>query len=367
MRPKKTITIDLSSYLNDGTYNLYVKSRGTNVRESASSNSVSCTVQTAITCTVSGLGSSSPSSVVFTKDAGFTVQGLGIEDVELNGNVFVKIPKLYRKVNSVSDGQITSFTIATAQVDSDYYPYPCFVDENGNELPYILIGKYFNKNSSGMNSVASGSSVSQTLAVARPYAQALGTGYQLYDWMMMRMWQDLIICIMETVDTNNGSGLQTDALGISWETYGFWVDGVIKGTTNYWWICNKPSSYVSLSSTSDGIPTDYVATDYLAPTTGNYVSKLGYDSSNPFANFVAGASSSSYTQYYCDGYYYSSGSRPFYSRVGNVNAYHGAFFVSLSNDWSDSNRVRLCYRPLTTNINVEEEEMSPISNGGGSE
>ena len=348
MRPKKQITIDLSSYLSDGTYNLYVKTRGTDVRESEKSNTVSCTVApaiTAISCTVSGLGSASPSDVVFTKDANFTKAGLGIEDVTLNGNVFVKIPKLYRKVNSVSDGQITSFTIATAKVDNDYYPYPCFVDENGNELDYVLIGKYFNKNSSGMNSVASGSSVSQTLATARPYAQALGTGYQLYDWMMMRLWQDLIICIMETVDTNNGSGLQTDALGISWETAGFWVDGVIKGTTNKWWICEKPTSYVSLSSTSGRIPTDYVATNYSAPTSGNYVSKLGYDSSNPFANFVAGASGST-TTYYCDYYYYASGSRPFISSVGNAHANYGAFSSSGSSVWSASYCVRLCYRPI---------------------
>ena len=348
MRPKKQITIDLSSYLSDGTYNLYVKTRGTNVRESEKSNIVSCTVQTAITCTVSGLGSSSPSDVVFTKDANFTKAGLGIEDITLDGNVFVKIPKLYRKVNSVSDGQITSFTIATAKVDNDYYPYPCFVDENGNELDYVLIGKYFNKNSSGMNSVANGSSVTQTLATARPYAQALGTGYQLYDWMMMRMWQDLIICIMETVDTNNGSGLQTDALGISWETSGFWVDGVIKGTTNKWWICDKPTSYVSLSSTSDGIPTNYVETDYSAPTSsGVNITKLGYDSSKPFANFVAAASGSSYTQYYCDGYYYASGSRPFYSSVGVSSAALGAFYSLVHLDWSYPIRVRLCYRPLS--------------------
>ena len=350
MRPKKQITIDLSSYLSDGTYNLYVKTRGTNVRESAESNTVSCTVApaiTAISCTVSGLGSSSPSSVVFTKDANFTKSGLGIEDITLGGNVFVKIPKLYRKVNTVSDGQITSFTISTAKVDSDYQPYPCFVDENGNELDYVLIGKYFNKNSSGMNSVASGSSITQTLAVARPYAQALGTGYQLYDWMMMRMWQDLIICIMETVDTNNGSGLQTDALGISWETVGFWVDGVIKGTTEKWWVCDKPSSYVSLSSTSGGIPRNYVATDYSAPTTSAYITKLGYDSSNPFANFVAAASGSSQFTYYCDYYYYSSGSRPFCSYVGYADASYGAFNSLVNSDWSFSYRVRLCYRPLS--------------------
>lgn len=345
-RPKKTVTINLADYLSAGTYNVKVKSKGTDIRDSADSNIVSCTVQTAITCTVSGLGSSSPSDVVFTKDSGFTVAGLGIEDVTLNGNVFVKIPKLYRKVNSVSDGQITSFTIATAKVDNDYYPYPCFVDENGNELDYVLIGKYFNKNSSGMNSVASGSSVTQTLAVARPYAQALGTGYQLYDWMMMRMWQDLIICIMETVDTNNGSGLQTDALGISWETSGFWVDGVIKGTTEKWWICDKPTSYVSLSSTSDGIPTNYVETDYSAPTAAGNITKLGYDTSKPFANFVSAASGSSYTQYYCDGYYYASGSRPFDSSVGYANAAIGAFYSIVSRDWSYTDRVRLCYRPI---------------------
>ena len=100
-------------------------------------------------CTVSNLGSSSPSSVTFVKNGEFTKAGLGIEDVTMGGDTFVKIPKMYRKVNTVTDNQITSFTIANTKVDNDYQLYSCFLDENGNELPYILVGKYWNTDTNG--------------------------------------------------------------------------------------------------------------------------------------------------------------------------------------------------------------------------
>ena len=353
-KPKKTITIDLTSYLQDGTYSLKAKTTGTGIKDSAFSSAVSCVVDTtpvgsAISCQVSGLGSENTSNVSFIKDADFTLAGLGITEETLNGNVFIKIPTMYRKIVSTNDDQITSFIISNSQVDATYYPYPCFVDESGNTLPYIMIGKYQNKNSSGINSVASGSETTQDLATARTYARALGTGYQLFDWMIQRLWQDLLICFMETIDTNSGSGIDTDALGINWNysSSGMWVDGIIRGTTNYWWVSYKPSAYVSLSSTSDGIPTNYVATNYMSPTSSGNIVKLGYDASQPFANYCSSASGSTYTTYYCDRFYTSSGSRPFYSRVGRSLANLGAFYSLVNSDWSYANWVRLCYRPLS--------------------
>ena len=43
-RPKKTVSINLSDYLSAGTYSVKIKSKGTDIRDSEDSNSVSCVV-----------------------------------------------------------------------------------------------------------------------------------------------------------------------------------------------------------------------------------------------------------------------------------------------------------------------------------
>lgn len=304
---------------------------------------------TAITATVAGLGNQDPTTVTFTKDAGFTKAGLGIEEITLDGDTFVKIPKMYRKVNSVSDNQITSFTIANTKVDNDYQPYSCFIDENGNELPYILIGKYWNTQADGCVSTTEATATGVTTAVGRTNAQNRGTGYQLFDWQMQKLWQDLIICFKETVNTNTGTDWTYDELGIYWTTSSGWIDGVM-GSSGTWKFCTKPSKYASLASESDPVPSDYVSAGYAQPTTSSQeIQKLGYDSNNPFFNFPSAVTSnSSYNTYYCDGYYYNSGNRPVGSNMGRASASYGAFGCYASFGWSRTDGVRLCYRPLST-------------------
>ena len=299
-----------------------------------------------ISCTVSGLGSSSPSSVTFTKDADFTKAGLGIEDVTVGTDVFVKIPTMYRKVNEAVGNQITSFTISNAQ-DTGFEPYSCFLDESGNTLPYILIGKYWNTSSNSCVSTTEAAAQNVTITNGRTYAQARGTGYQLFDWQIQKLWQDLIICFKETVNTNSGTAWTYDELGIYWTASSGWIDGVIC-SSGTWYLCDKPSKYASLAGTSDPIPADYVAASYAQPTTsGQDIQKLGYDSTHPFFNFPSETvDNSSYNTYYCDGYYYSSGNRPVYSRVGNARADNGAFYCRVNNDWSFTYGVRLCKKPL---------------------
>lgn len=293
--------------------------------------------------TVSGVGSSSPSAVTFDVDDGFTVAGIGIEEVTMGGDTFIKIPTLYRKVNTVVSNQITSFTISTAALDNTYQPYSVFVDENGNLLEYVLIGKYYNSSSSNMISRSQSGAVSMTIGNARTFARARGTGYQQYDWQFQKLWQDLIVVFKRTYNTNAGTAWTYDEMGIYWGTNGCWIDGICHNSAVIA-VSNKPSKYVDSATTStDG----YFGVSYNLPTTssGN-ITKLGYDSSHPFVNFPSAASGSSYTSYYCDGYYYSSGSHPVRSFVGNANASDGAFFGSASVAWSYTDSVRLCYRPL---------------------
>ncbi len=306
-------------------------------------------------CTINNLGSSSPSNVSFNHEGTMPT----FEEVTFNGDVFIKIPTMYGKVNTVVSNQITSFTIADGKVDDSYLPFPVFVKEDGTSImSYVLIGKYLNNSSSTMQSVANTSSTGLTIGTARTYARNRGVGYQLYDWMFQRLWQYLIICAMNTINTNSGSGITTDALGIYWGGSEFWVDGLTQ-TSGVLAVSYKPTKYIDNATTStDG----YVSIGYnLAnpSSSSQCVSKLGYDVNNPFVNYPSSSvTSSSYNTYYCDFYYYNSGNNyPLMSSVGASASYIGAFYTEVRNSWNRTKAVRLCYRPVdeviitTHNIN----------------
>ena len=214
-------------------------------------------------------------------------------------------------------------------------------------MEYILIGKYWNTSSSGCVSTAATSAATMTVGTGRSYATAKGTGYQLFDWQMQKLWQDLIICFKMTVNTNTGTAWTYDEMGIYWTTQGGWIDGIM-GSSGTWKLCTAPTKYASLGSASDPVPADYISAGYAQPTSSNEIQKLGYDSNNPFFNYPSAVvSNTSYNTYYCDQYYYGSGNRPVYSRVGAAYASDGAFYCSTNNSWSSSYGVRLCYRPLS--------------------
>lgn len=303
--------------------------------------------------TVQHLGSQDPGIV------SFTVPGTNItkpwSETTFNGDVFIKINKMYKKVIEVADNQITTFSICNAKLDDSYKIYPCFLDEAGNELDYILIGKYMSKSDTTCNSVADGSVVSQAILAGRTRARdrngltqpANGVGYQLMDWRIQRLWQDLIICAYGKININSGSGIQTDELGIYWGATGQWIDGFCHIDTS-WVYSNSPSKYIdSPTASSDGYS---AISGYTAPTTsGQEISKLGYDEAAPFFNYPSETvPNSNYTTYYCDGYSYSSGNHPVYCLVGSSDAGCGAFYCNGLNGWTNTYGVRLCYRPAAT-------------------
>ena len=300
-----------------------------------------------ITATVSGLGSSNPSNVTFTKDAAFTTSGLGIEEVTMAGDTFIKIPTMYRKVNTVESNQITSYTISNLKLDSSYLPYPVFVAEDETTiLPYVLVGKYWNTSSSSMVSTTATTSAAQmTVGNARTYARNRGTGYQQYDWMFWKLWQDLETCLSGTININSGSGLTYDALGIYWSTSGFLIDGFTSNSAAIT-VSNNPTQYVDQATMSS---TGYYSVSYNLPTApGAEIKSLGYDVNYPFVNVASStANNGSYNTYYCDMYSYSSGSHPLFSNVGIASANRGAFCSDVGIDWSYTASVRLCYRPVS--------------------
>ena len=294
---------------------------------------------------VSNLGAQDPNAVVFNTPANSVPKPWS--EVEFNGDVFIKFPKMYKKIVTVTDNQITAFEIANKKIDNDYKLYPCFIDESGNELDYILVGKYMSKSSTTCNSVSSGSTENQTLSNGRTRARERGTGYQLMDWRIQRLWQDLLICAKKTVNTNSGSGITTDALGLYWGNDRQWIDGFCHIDSS-WVYSNSPSKYIgSPTALSEGYAS---ISGYTAPTTSDAkIKKLGYDSAQPFFNYPSEIiSNSSFNTYYCDGYYYLSGNHPVIADVGSSYTSDGAFRCTGDSAWSYWCGVRLCYRPISS-------------------
>ena len=152
---------------------------------------------------------------------------------------------------------------------------------------------------------------------------------------------------MKTVDTNSGSGITTDALGLYWGNDRQWIDGFCHIDSS-WVYSNSPSKYIdSPTALSEGYAS---ISGYTAPTTNDAeIKKLGYDSAQPFFNYPSEViSNSSFNTYYCDGYYYSSGNHPVGAAVGGTFAASGAFFCRGYDGWSGASGVRLCYRPTAT-------------------
>lgn len=299
-------------------------------------------------CVVAGLGSEDPTDVTFTH---YGTMPTFPEVVRGNVGRFIQIPKMYRKVLSVVDNQIISFEIANYKKDNDFVPYPCFVKEDGTtEMDYILIGKYFNSSSNSINSIGTTGGLSYTLEVGRTRARALGSGYQLYDWQMHKLWQDLIICKKQTIDTNNGSGIGTDGyddFGIYWSNISCWIDGILS-YSGQWCFSYKPSEYTSLNSVTDSRPSNYIMSNYSRVAASGEIRKLGYSSGkNQFLNYpMSVVTNTNYNTYYCDQFIYGNDKRPIYCFIGSSIKNVGAFYIVASSNWSSTSGLRLCYRPI---------------------
>ena len=305
-----------------------------------SSTTFTALLSSALKTKITGLGNSSPTSQAYIVDDNFPTSFEEVTDEF--GNIFIKIPTMYRKVETTSSNQITSFTISTGKYDDTYEPYSVFVRPNGTVMDYVLIGKYTMSSTTVANSTAA-SSTNFMIGDARALCQSRGTGYQQYDWQFQKLFVDLCLAISKKVNFNSGTEI-TNYLGVYDLSRYVWIDGVSRDSST-WCIAYDPTKYVdSATSSSDG----YTAVSYTAPTTSALcITKLGYDENNPFFNYPnAGVSNSSYNTYYCDGYWYASGNRPVYSYVGGAAAYTGLWSCGTNSDWSYANGARLCYRPL---------------------
>jgi len=285
------------------------------------------------TATITGFGSENISSIQYNIDAQFPLSF--DEETDQFGNIFVKIPTIYRKIIETVDGQITAIQMSTRQIDSTYVPYSCFVRPNGTVAPYILIGKYCMSSTEVANSV-NATAKTMTISVGRGLARARGNGYQLYDWQIRQLFNDLTVAFKRTVKVND-----TTILGIAHWNNNIWIDGFCHNSADYY-ICYDPSKYVDSPTAST---TGYSKLSYSMPTSTTYIKKLGYDSNHPFAQFPAEGGGTSET-YYPDQSYYFTGNRPVLCRVGSAGADYGLFYFGGGFDWSSASSCRLCYRPI---------------------
>lgn len=306
------------------------------------------------------------------------------EVVDEHDNVFIKIPKFYSKITKNADGtfkhQISGFRYDGFST--------LFVDGKGNEIDYVLVGKYEASGSSSQAFSKSGQTclVSITLPNMRKACAANGEGYQQYDFLIdaiikelfmiefattnsqsiMQGWTNgsntaaLITGHTDNVKTASGSWNEnhttpcevcnSDGLhackyrGIEnpWGNVWKWVDGITFSAEKVY-VCLDPTKYVSESQAQ---PYNYVGD---RATSSGYAKTIEYFDKLPLLGFTKETGGAS-TTYYSDYYYYSASGTVL--RVGGLwsnGADAGLWFWR--GDVAASSALayiggRLCYKPL---------------------
>lgn len=245
------------------------------------------------------------------------------ETVVQDGNTMIKIPTFYKRFDTISNNQITAFSISKSKVNDDFVPYPCFVkqDGSGDVMPYILVSKGKATGTSSKATCVSGESplVNLTRAQMRTAARANGAGWQQFDWMVLQLLRDLFCVVFATTNAQNifkGRTNESNAatVGGTWniatpcgynkttkqnrffgieDVFGNvydWCDGVtfsgatIYSTTNYNHFTETTSNMVNSGSRA---------------TANGFISALTYNAAQPFLNYPSAAGGAE-KQYYCD-------------------------------------------------------------------
>ena len=126
------------------------------------------------------------------------------EVIDVSGNVFIKIPKFYSKVTKNTDGTYKHQISGTQHEGFT----TLFVDGKGNELDYVLVGKYEGSGSASRVYSKSGATVlvNITRGNFRIGCKANGKGYQQYDFLIDAIIKELFM--IEFATTNSQSVMQ---------------------------------------------------------------------------------------------------------------------------------------------------------------
>lgn len=300
------------------------------------------------------------------------------EVVDELGNVFIRIPKFYSRITKNANG--------TYKHQLSGYRYDgfttLFVDGKGNEIDYVLVGKYEASGTSAKAESKSGKTclVNVTLPQMRTACKANGEGYQQYDFLIDAIIKELFLIEMATTNSQsimygyangNSAAVQTGRTdgvktasgsdtsntdgkhackyrGIEnpWGNVWKWCDGINfqeDGNTEKVYICLDPTKYES-----DKYISPYM---YVADTVydnGGYLSKIEYFDKFPLLGYTV-AEDGANNSYYCD-YSYNCGNSVL--RVGGLwsDGFSAGLWywsgVSVSSRSYSVIGGRLCYKPL---------------------
>ena len=243
----------------------------------------------------------------------------------------IKIPTFYKRFDTITNNQITAFSMSKTKVNDDFKPYPCFVkqDGSGGVIDYILVSKGKATGTSSKATCVSGSAplVKVTRAQMRTAARANGTGWQQFDWMVLQLLRDLFCVVFATTNAQqiflgrttgfanaatvggtwnistpcgwNVSTMQNRFFGIE-DIFGNvndWCDGVAFDSST---IYTTTSPSLFSESTTNMIQSGTV------PANNGYITKLSYINAQPFFNYASVATQGSNDTHYCDYTYNAS-------------------------------------------------------------
>lgn len=295
------------------------------------------------------------------------------EVMDEHGNVFIRIPKFYSRITKNANG--------TYKHQLSGYRYDgfttLFVDGQGNEIDYVLVGKYEASGSKSRAYSKSGQTclVNITLPEMRTACRANGEGYQQYDFLIDAIIKELFLIEMATTnsqsvmygymngnsaavqtgrtdnvktasgsDTSNSDGKHACKYrGIEnpWGNVWKWCDGITFSDEKVY-ICFDPTKYVSENTAAPYI--------YMGdrPLDGNWIKAIDYFDKFPLLGYISSVSGGSESSYYCDyswsegtvlvvgGSWVDGGAGGLWSWRGDNGA--GAYYSLLGG--------RLCYKPL---------------------
>lgn len=306
------------------------------------------------------------------------------------GNVFIRIPKFYTKITKNDNGTY-KHQISGCRYDGFG---TLFVDGKGNEIDYVLVGKYEGSydstNSRMMSKSGETVKVNITLPAYRTACKAVGEGYQQYDFLIDAILKELFMIEFATTNSqsvmrgftdSNSAALitgHTDKVKTpsgSWNNNHDldedpWTDtacntdghhackyrGIENPWGNTWTWCdginfNKEKIYICES------PTEYASDKYDAPYTyvGDRKTGEGWAkvitpfAKNPLLGYVSEIGGSDST-YYSDYYYYSAtGTVLICGGHWYYGSYFGLWFWRGYGTSSVTDGIiggRLCYKPL---------------------
>ena len=307
------------------------------------------------------------------------------------GNVFIRIPKFYTKITQNANG---SFKHQISGCRYDGFS-TLFVDGKGNELDYILVGKYEGSYDSANSRMMSKSGqtvkVGITLPNYRTACKNVGEGYQQYDFLIDAIIKELFMIEFATTNcqsimkgftaSSNTAALITghtdkvktpsgswnnnhDSEENAWNDTTCNTDGLhackYRGIENPWgntwtwcdginflkekvYLCEDPSGY---ASDKYDAPYSYVGDRSVS---GGYARVITLFAKNRLLGYTSETGDGDNT-YYCDHYYYAEdGTVLICGGFWSDGSGAGLWFWAGDGASSRAGGVvggRLCYKPL---------------------